>query len=313
MTKFNPFDTVIRTEATDANATAKTITYTYVEDNNAVDPVVVVRGQGVKGRPKTSIEVDHYTLFLTNIHTVFPGAEKAVSKAVTKEKEVKEVKETIIEIDNKEDARTELKYMDTEGNTETVPAKRGIPAPRRGSKILFERVKYVFKKKPVEAGAKKVTNTKVPQIEEFRSVKKAFSIFVYSNGTEIESKGKGAPKRKLDNGETLVHIIKVKPVKKERNAAPKKKTPFVQGENTVQDEVLNGNRITLKDLAVGDKFYRIDTVTGEVMKSQGVMTLTEVGEVVKFDLSIPMKIGNDTLTTNTVRGTALAQNVFKLN
>ena len=193
-----------------------------------------------------------------------------------------EFTEEVVNVTEPSEVRTELVYGEGD-EAETVRAGRARPAKTLNGKSLSKRIKYVLVK-PERVKKEKVKVEKTPILTEERTGEKAQTILVYSDGTEVVS-GKGRPKTKLENGATLVKTIKVKAEKAERKPRVKRE----EGEEAPAKKLPEGEVVPMEELEVGDTFYRIDTITGEVKDDQGIMTISDKDEdVITVDLSIPM-------------------------
>jgi len=324
----NPFANVKRVELTTDEVTAKTITYTYESDKEGVQPIIVTREPNVKGRPKVSLNENNDVYFLVKIETKYPKevemAKKVAKKAAAPKKEKVEkipFKEEVIAVSTQEEVKTTLEYTHPESKLVTQKtAGRGRPLPRlEDGSVLSRRIKYVLEKPEKAEKVKKVKvfKEKTPVVEQFDNTDKPYSIFVYSEGTRIDTRtrGKGAPRKVLDNGETLKTIIKVKPAPKRKRTSTKPTTTSAVLDilEEAQEAALpDGEFVTLTDLDEGERFYRLRSLDGSIDYDLGILEIIDIDPAyVKYKFA-PKIIAGSLLTENTVRGQFLTQKVYRL-
>lgn len=322
----NPFANVKRVELTTDEVTAKTITYTYESDKEGVAPIVMVREPNTKGRPKVSLNENNDVYFLVKIETKYPKevemAKKVAKKvAAPKKEKVEKVpfKEEVIAVSTQEEVKTTLEYTHPESKLVTQKtAGRGRPLPRlEDGSILSRRIKYVLQKPEKAEKVKKVKvfKEKTPVVEQFDNTDKPYSIFVYSDGQRIDTRtrGKGAPRKVLDNGATLEKIIKVKPAPKRKRTTTTVNAVLDILEEAQEAQLPDGEFVTLTDLDEGERFYRLRSLDGSVDYDLGILEITDIDpEYVKYKFA-PKIIAGSLMTENTVRGQFLTQKVYRLS
>lgn len=307
----NPFNKVNRVDITTDEVTSKVITYTYTDQNGK--EMQVVREPNTKGRPRVKIEQGDQVYLLVEIETKYPKEDEAVKKviknAVVAKEEKSPLEEERVAVTSQEEVRTELVY-NLNGKYTTVKAGRARPKPRLDDgSVLVKRIKYILEKAPKapKAPKERVKKEKVPVEVAYSNVEKPHSVFVYSDGTELSTlvRGKGAPRKVLENGATLEKIVKMKPAPKLKKSALKQE----EEEPLVTKEY---KTVPITDLKQGDKFYRLKSLDNSVDYDLGILTIEDTTpEYVKYSFS-PVMICGKLETSNTVRGSMLSQKVVIL-